>query len=144
MKINIWKMLVDIGFKYLFIKISMRGILFYNLYFFYKINCILYNVYLNLLILIIVVSIIFVFIFILLVEILILEIKELLSVIDIYLIYRIDSVDIIELYFNKKDIFDVKLVIIVFVFVVFIVVFVLVVGGIIFCCVYKRKFSYFF
>lgn len=142
MKINIWKISVDTGSKYLFIKTSTRGTLFYNLYLLYKINCIPYNVYLNLLILIIVASTTSAPTSTPLVETSTPEIKESSSVTDTHSTYRTDSADITELHSNKKDTFDVKSAIIVSVSVASTAVFVLVVGGITFCCVYKRKLSY--
>lgn len=142
MKINIWKISVDTGSKYLFIKISTSGTLFYNFYLLYKINCIPYNVYLNLLILIIVASTTSAPTSTPLVETSTPEIKESSSVTDTHSTYRTDSADITELHSNKKDTFDVKSAIIVSVSVASTTVFVSVVGCIIFCCIYKRKLSY--
>lgn len=142
MKINIWKISVDTGSKYLFIKTSTRGTLFYNFYLLYENNCIPYSVYLNLLILIIVASTTSAPTSTPLVETSTPEIKESSSVTDTHSTYRTDSADITALHSNKKDTFDVKSAITVSVSVASTAVFVLVVGGITFCCIYKRKLSY--
>lgn len=142
MKINVWKISVDTGSKYLFIKTSTRGTLFYDFYLLYENNCIPYSVYLNLLILIIVASTTSAPTSTPLVETSTPEIKESSSVTDTHSTYRTDSADITALHSNKKNTFDVKSAIIVSVSVASTAVFVLVVGGITFCCIYKRKLSY--
>lgn len=123
-------------------KTSVRMTLFYNFYLIYKINCLPYNLYLNLLILIIAASTTSSPTSTLLVETSTPEIKESSSVTETCSTYITNSAEITELHSNERDTFDVKSVITVSVSVASTAVFVLVVGCIIFCCVYKRKLSY--
>lgn len=116
--------------------------LFYNFYLIYKINCLPYNVYLNLLILIIAASTTSSPTSTPLVETSTPEIKESSSVTETCSTYITNSAEITELHSNERDTFDVKSVITVSVSVASTAVFVLVVGCIIFCCVCKRKLSY--